>query len=162
MSESIAETDEKAPRSAEEAQEAASPSPEGESPEKGAESAERVGATQEEQDQFPREYVEQLRTEAKQHRQEATEAAKRADWAMTEVRKLATEAACRGVITDPDALAWDDSWEKDGSIDHQAIRKAAEALAKSSPWLSRPRPVPGLGEHSDADQGVSLSALLRG
>ena len=49
---------------------------------------------------FSREYVEKLREEAKESRIKA----KRADFLATEVRRLATREAARGVLTDPSVL----------------------------------------------------------
>lgn len=106
---------------------------------------------------FSREYVEGLRAESRQNRIRAS----RADFLATHVRTLATREACRGVVSDPEALPWDDAWVSEDKIDHDAIRAAAEALAIAKPWLSRPRGTIGQGEHSDAPAALSLSELLR-
>jgi len=111
-------------------------------------------------DSFSREYVEQLRAEAKANREKA----QRADFLMTEVRRFAVkEAAASAGLFDPEALTWSDEYATaDGMPDHDHLLAAAEALVLARPWLARPRgPLPGQGQHSDADQGLSLSALLR-
>ena len=113
---------------------------------------------QEGEESFSREYVAQLRNEAREHRVKA----QRADFLATEVRRLATREAVRGVLTDPEALAWSDDFEgEDGLPDHDKLRAAAEALATARPWLARVRGDIAQGEHSDAPAGLSLSELLR-
>lgn len=109
--------------------------------------------------EFTRAYVEELRAENK----EARLMASKADYLLTEVRRLAIKEACRGVLTDPEALAWDDTFQtEDGLPDHAALKAAAEALATAKPWLSRPRGDVGQGQHGTGDEALSLSALLRG
>jgi len=128
--------------------------PDTQGPEKGAEGSESSSES------FSREYVEGLRTEAKENRIKAS----KVDYVLTEVRRLATREATRGLLTDPEALVWSDDYAhpESGLPDHDRLLAAAEALAKQRPWLARPRgPLPGQGEHSTADEGLSLSALLR-
>lgn len=108
---------------------------------------------------FSKEYVQELREEAKK----AREKAKRVDFFETEVRRLAVREATRGILTDPEALAWDDSFtdEETGLPDAEKIKSAAEALVQAKPYLARPRGDVGQGKHS-GEQGISLVSLLRG
>lgn len=114
--------------------------------------------TEDNPESFSREYVEKLREEAKESRIKA----QRADFLATEVRRLATREAARGVLTDPSVLVWSDAFEgEDGLPDHDALKAAAEDLARTSPWLARPRGDIGQGQHGTGAQPLSLSALLR-
>ena len=128
--------------------------PDTQGPEKGAEGSESSSES------FSREYVIQLRNESRENRLKA----QRADFLATEVRRLSIREATRGILTDPESLSWSEDYAdtETGLPDHDALRQAAQALAKERPWLSRPRgPLPGQGEHSTAPEGLSLSALLR-
>jgi hypothetical protein len=110
---------------------------------------------------FPRAYVEELRTENRQRRQEAQEASQRADYLATEVRRLATREAVRGILTDPESLPWAEEFSgEDGLPDQARITAAAEALALEKPWLGRPRGDVGQGEHSQAEP-FNIQALFR-
>ena len=107
---------------------------------------------------FDRAYVQKLRDEAAANRVKA----KRADEAETRLRTLSVEAATRGVLQDPTDLAWsDDLNDEDGWPDHDKIRAAAEALAEKKPHLGRPAGDVGQGRHSEDEDTVSLSGLLR-
>lgn len=128
--------------------------PENESAQGGTEDAESSDES------FTREYVESLRAEAKGYREKA----QRVDALTDAVRGYAIkEAATSAGLIDPEALVWSEDFEgEDGLPDHDQLLAAAQALARSKPWLVRPRgPLPGQGEHGSADEGLSLSALLR-
>ena len=109
------------------------------------------------EESFSRSYVEDFRAENKEARLKAQQA----DWWATEARRLAIREACQGIVSDPEAVTWDDAWVSDDKIDHSAIRVAAEAVAKQRPWLAKVRGSIAQGEHGDVPAGLSLSQLLR-
>lgn len=128
----------------------------------GTEAQQTSPEAQEGSEGFSREYVQELRDENRQRRQEASEASQRADFLATEVRRLATREATRGILADPEALPWSDEFAaEDGLPDPAKITAAAEALATVKPWLARVRGSVRQGEHGTEQQPASLSELLR-
>lgn len=117
---------------------------------------------EQEPDTFPREYVEQLRSEAAEHRTGRTAAEQRADAAMTRLRAAAMHSAARDVLADPTDLQWDDSMaDEEGWPDPGAITAAATALVEAKPHMGRVRGDVGQGFRGDAES-VSLVEALRG
>jgi hypothetical protein len=109
---------------------------------------------------FDRQYVEQLRKEAKQNRLKA----RRVDDLELAIRDLAIRHHTAGLLVDPESLEWSDDFADDhGLPDGTKITEAAQELISRKPYLGRPRGrLPGQGEHSEADVKISLSELLRG
>lgn len=124
----------------------------------GTDGQEATSETPEGAESFSREYVTQLREEAK----EAREKAKRADWLETEVRSLAITAATLTILADPADLTWSDEFTgEDGLPDQALISEAAEGLVKAKPWLGRVRGDVGQGQHTEQEEPFSLMELLR-
>lgn len=114
-----------------------------------------------EPDTFPREYVEQLRKEAAEHRTGRTAAEERSDAAMSRLRAAAIHSATREVLADPSDLRWDDSMADEGGWpDAEKITAAATALVEAKPHLGRVRGDVGQG-YRGGEQSVSLVEALR-
>ncbi|KRF19403.1 hypothetical protein ASG90_20535 [Nocardioides sp. Soil797] len=106
---------------------------------------------------FPREYVEELRAEAAEHRTKA----KRAEDAETRLRELAIAQAVQGILTDPTDLGWSEEYgDAEGWPDPEKIKAAAEGLIDRKPHLARPTGDIGQGRHSEPGDTVSLVGLL--
>ena len=110
-------------------------------------------------DTFPRAYVEELRTEAKDLRTKAKDADRYREAAMRSAKLLATA----GVLHNPDDLKdSDDFWGEDGLPDQTKIRQAAEELAAERPYLARARGSVGQGARPEPEAAsFSLAAALR-
>lgn len=103
-------------------------------------------------------YVKQLRDEAAANRVKA----KRAEDAEKRLRDLAVTQAVQGILTDPTDLGWADEYaDEDGWPDADKIKAAAESLVDRKPHLGRPSGDVGQGRHSEQDDTVSLTGLLR-
>lgn len=114
-----------------------------------------------EPDTFPREYVEELRREAAEHRTGRTAAEERSEAAMSRLQAAAVHSATRDVLADPTDLPWDDSLTDDeGWPDAEKISAAATALVESKPHLGRVRGDVGQG-YRGGEQPVSLAEALR-
>jgi hypothetical protein len=116
------------------------------------------GGTEEEPKTYDEAYVRQLRDEAAANRVKA----KRTEEAETRLRDLAVAQAVQGILTDPTDLGWSDEYaDEHGWPDADKIRAAAEELVDRKPHLGRPSGDVGQGRHSEQDDGVSLTGLLR-
>lgn len=103
-------------------------------------------------------YVKDLRDEAAAHRVKA----KRAEEAEHRLHELAIAQAVEGILTDPTDLGWTEEYaDENGWPDPDKIRAAAEELVNRKPHLGRPSGDVGQGRHSQADDAVSLSTLLK-
>lgn len=121
-----------------------------------------VEETEQEPDTFPREYVENLRREAAEHRTGRTAAEERSEAALSRLRLAAIHSATRDVLADPTDLQWsDDMTDEEGWPDAEKISAAASALVEAKPHLGRVRGDVGQGFRG-GEQGVSLAEALRG
>lgn len=119
---------------------------------------EAAGGDQVEPKSYDEAYVKTLRDEAAANRVKA----KRVEETETRLRSLAVADAVRGVLQDPADLPWsDDLADDDGWPDPDKITAAAEQLVAAKPHLARPAGDIGQGRHSEHDDTVSLSSLLR-
>lgn len=117
---------------------------------------------EQEPDTFPREYVENLRKEAAEHRTGRIAAEERADAAMSRLRLAAIHSATRDVLADPFDLPWsDDMADEDGWPDAEKITEAAAALVEAKPHMGRVTGDVGQG-YRGGDESVSLVDALRG
>jgi hypothetical protein len=138
-------------------------SPEGASAEEGAtssvEDGDGLGAPSgDDPKTYDEAYVKQLRDEAAANRVKA----KRTDDAEGRLRTLAITDGTRGILTDPTDLQWsDDLTDDDGWPDPTKISAAAEELVSRKPHLGRPSGDIGQGRHSEQDDAVSLTGLLK-
>lgn len=102
----------------------------------------------EEPDSFPRDYVEQLRREAAEHRTKA----KRADELELMLLETLIARAGSGVLHDPEDV-WegkevDDFLDEDGMPSLEKVRTAVEELVERKPHLAVQKP------RGDIDQGA--------
>lgn len=112
-------------------------------------------------DMFPREYVEELRTEAKSNREKASEATAAMERIQTAYRALAVSEAVSDVLADPTDLPWtDDFLDENGLVDAEAVKAAAEELAAAKPHLARARGDAMQGFRQD-DSPFDLAELMR-
>lgn len=103
-------------------------------------------------------YVKTLRDEAAANRVKA----KRTEEAETRLRELAIAQAVSGILTDSTDLGWSDDYaDENGWPDADKIRTAAEELVDRKPHLGRPTGDVGQGRHTEQDDSVSLTGLLR-
>lgn len=112
-------------------------------------------------DTFPRSYVEQLRSEAQQHRETASTAAARADDLAG--RLWQQIVAATGRLADPaDAGPAPDVDDPDAYTAEAEQR--IDALLADKPHLAARRAVhvPGQGAPPEGDASVSLASILRG
>ena len=124
----------------------------------GGDSGNDQGDDQGEPKTYDETYVKTLRDEAAANRVKA----KRAEDAETRLHELAIADAVRGILTSPDDMGWDPSFADDeGWPSADKIRAAAEELVNRKPHLGRPSGDVGQGRHSEQDDTVSLSAMLR-
>jgi len=116
------------------------------------------GGDQGEPKTYDEAYVKTLRDEAAASRVKA----KRAEDAETRLRDLAIAQAVQGILTDPTDLGWSDEYaDENGWPDADKIKAAAEELVNRKPHLARPTGDVGQGRHSEEDDTVSLTTLLR-
>lgn len=108
-------------------------------------------------DTFPRSYVEQLRSEAAEHRLRAADADKFRDALRAAV--LTSQSAT--LLREP--LAWSDDYDdaETGLPDAEKISEAVQALAAEKPWLSRPAGDVGQGFRGTESDAVNLADMLR-
>lgn len=113
-------------------------------------------AGEEDQDQFPREYVEQLREEAKTKRIEAKDATDRADQL---AQRLHTAlVAATGRLQDPGDLDFDPTHLDDA----EALTTAVDDLLARKPHLASRRPAGSIGQgETSGSDNVDLAAMLR-
>lgn len=112
-----------------------------------------------EPDMFPREYVHQLREEAKHHRQKA------ARTTALQARLVQALAAQTGRLADPTDLPMTNQLlDDEGYPDPQKISAAIDQLIKDKPHLAGVRPAGDVGQGVRGDGGdvPGLAALLRG
>lgn len=108
-------------------------------------------------DTFPREYVEQLRTESKGHRERAKAAEDRAD---DYAKRLHTELVrADGRLHNPADLPFHD----DHLTDPDALTAAIDAVILDRPYLENrtPKGDVGQGERGPADAPFSLLSRLQ-
>ena len=112
-------------------------------------------------DMFPREYVEELRSEAKSNRERATEATAALERIQGAYRALAVSQAVSGVLADATDLPWsDDFLDENGLVDSEAVKAAAEELAAAKPHLARARGDAMQGFRAD-EKPFDLAELMR-
>jgi hypothetical protein len=103
-------------------------------------------------------YVRQLREEAASNRVKA----KRLDDAETRLRAMVISDTARNLLADPSDLPWSEGMaDADGWPDPALIAAAANDLVAKKPHLGLPAGAVGQGHHSDADDTVSLTGMLR-
>jgi hypothetical protein len=107
-------------------------------------------------DTFPREYVEQLRAEAAEHRVKAQRAEDLSARLLAATKQNVVGDILRSTSDLPDG----DYLDQDGLPDEAKIRAAAVELIQTKPWLARPRGEVGQGPRPQPES-VSLGALLR-
>lgn len=113
------------------------------------------------QDSFPREYVEELRTEAKNNREKASEATAAMERIQTAYRAVAVSQAVSDVLADPTDLAWSDEFlDESGLVDAEAVRAAAEELTAAKPHLARARGDAMQGYRTE-EKPFDLAELMR-
>ncbi len=117
---------------------------------------------------FGREYVEQLRKEAGDHRVKRREAEQRVADLEERLLDVTLRSAAESVLADPGDLLLHaeraDLVDEDGFPDADRIVEAAQQLASERPHLASRRPSRPVaqGERGDSDEApVSLSGLLR-
>lgn len=106
---------------------------------------------------FPKAYVVQLRTEAKDHRTKAKEATDRADALAKRLHTALVTAT--GRLADPTDLEFD----PEHLDDPEALTAAIDGLLARKPHLASRRPVGNVGQGETGGTGgsVDLAALLR-
>lgn len=111
-------------------------------------------------DTFSRDYVEQLRTEAADHRVRA----KRADDLATRLLAATVREATHGVLVDPtDLPTGDHLLDEDGFPDSDAIATAARELVEAKPHLGVARPAGDIGQGARPDaEPMGLAGIMRG
>lgn len=113
-------------------------------------------ATEPDPETFPKAYVQQLRTEAKDHRTKAKEATERADALAKRLHTALVTAT--GRLADPTDLPYD----AEHLDDPEALTAAIEDLLARKPHLASRKPVGQIGQGETGNSGsVDLAALLR-
>jgi len=109
-----------------------------------------------EPDTFPREYVEELRAEAKQRREVAADLESRVDDLSR--RLVSALVAADGRLADPQDLPYDAA-----HIDPDALSEAITALITAKPHYGarRTSPLPEQSVDSDEPTGPTFAELLR-
>ncbi|MCW2783471.1 MAG: hypothetical protein JWR35_3922 [Marmoricola sp.] len=107
-------------------------------------------------DVFPREYVEQLRQEAAEHRKRA----EKVDSIRDALRAAVLEKGSGDVLHDP--LPWDDAYDDENGLPSaDLVRAAAEMLALEKPHLARVRGDAQQGFRGETNEAVDLAGMLR-
>lgn len=115
--------------------------------------AQETGEQEDQPDTFPREYVDQLRQEAADHRVRARD---RDDLAH---RLHTAMVAATGRLADPTDLPFHDDHLTD---DGQALTAALDDLLTRKPHLATRRPSGDIGQGlTDSAESVSLAGILR-